>query len=211
MMTVVCFDLDGTLIDSSAAIHASLQEACHQEGVPPPAYEALVSCIGPPLSIYLPSLLNVSEEVCERILLAFRAHHDVEGFLAYRLYPNAVDILSELEESGHPLYVATNKPYALSRAALCHFGLLGRFLNVYCPDGSLHPSCLPDHGKCTVLKHLKRSSLDAGVVYVGDTASDRDAAIEAGVVFIHANYGYGSDVQWERCLDALSGLLPLIC
>jgi hypothetical protein len=28
---------------------------------------------------------------------------------------------------------------------------------------------------------LKRSSLDAGVVYVGDTASDRDAAIEAGV------------------------------
>jgi len=209
-MIVVCFDLDGTLIDSSAGIHVSLQQACLQEGVPPPDYDALVSCIGPPLRDYLPSLLNLSEKKCQSILAAFRIHHDTVGFLAYRLYPDAESVLAQLAERGHPLYAATNKPFALSCAALSHFGLLERFFNVYCPDGSVSPSGLYDHKKPTVLTHLRVSSDPAEVVYVGDTASDQDAAKEANVRFIHAAYGYGCGIHSDQRIVSLSGLLPLI-
>jgi phosphoglycolate phosphatase len=210
MMTVVCFDLDGTLIDSSVGIHASLQQACLQEGVRPPEYEALVSCIGPPLGDYLPSLLNISEKECQGILAAFRIHHDTVGFLDYRLYPGAESVLSKLENNGHLIYAATNKPFAISCAALRHFGLLERFLNVYCPDGSVSPSGLHDHSKRTVLTHLRLCSDPADVVYVGDTASDQVAATEANVGFIHAAYGYGCGILSEQRIDTLRGLLSLI-
>jgi phosphoglycolate phosphatase len=166
--------------------------------------------IGPPLRDYLPSLLNVTEEECLMILDAFRTHHDTEGFLAYRLYPDAEAVLAQLADSGHPLYAATNKPFALSSAALRHFGLLEQFQNVYCPDGSLWPSGLPSHAKSTVLANLKQFSDPYDVVYVGDTESDRNSAVEAGVDFIHAGYGYGSGIQAKRHIDTLSGLLTLI-
>ncbi len=210
MRTVVCFDLDGTLFDSSAGIYASLQQACLQQGVTPPEYEALVSCIGPPLRDYLPFLLNVSEKECQSILAAFRTHHDTEGYLAYRLYPDVEPVLAQLADTGHPLYAATNKPFAVSCAALRHFGLLERFLNVYCPDGSSLASGLQDHNKRTVLTQIKLSFDPAEVVYVGDTASDQDAATQANVGFIHAGYGYGCGIQAERRIDNLSGLLALI-
>ena len=209
-MTVVCLDLDGTLIDSSVGIHASLQQACLQEGVQPPEYEALVSCIGPQLRDYLPYLLNTSENECRRILATFRIHHDTVGFLDYRLYPDAESVLSQLEENGHFLYVATNKPLALSCASLRHFGLLEKFLNVYCPDGSVSPTGLHDHSKRTVLTHLRLCSDPADVVYVGDTASDQVAATDANVGFIYAAYGYGSGIHSEQRIDTLSGLLSLI-
>jgi len=210
MKTIVCFDLDGTLIDSSAGIYASLHHACLAEGVQPPVYEDFIPCIGPPLRDYLPTLLNVSNKKSQAILASFRTHHDREGFLAYRLYPDTRLVLAQLVERGHVLYAVTNKPFVISYAALNHFCLLERFLNVYCPDGSMLPSGLDDHKKSTILTHLRRSSDPCEIVYVGDTVSDQDAAKRANVDFICAGYGYGFGFHSEQRIDSLKGLLSLI-
>lgn len=46
-MFLIAFDLDGTLIDSAAGIHASLVAACAALDVPPPSLEQLQRHIGP--------------------------------------------------------------------------------------------------------------------------------------------------------------------
>ena len=210
MKTVVCFDLDGTLIDSAAAIHTSLSHACRQAGVSPPSEESIISCIGPPLNEYLPGLLNVSKKKCAAIISAFREHHDCEGYILYKLYPGAETVLSCLAENGNHLYIASSKPYAISHKTLQHFKLTHRFQNIYCPDRSLHPSGLKTHSKAAALAHLKYIYPGAKVVYIGDTLKDKEAAEGADTSFVHASYGYGHGLEADRKIDQLNDLLTLL-
>jgi len=209
MKTVVCFDLDGTLINSAAAIYTSLSHACHKAGVSPPKQESLISSIGPPLKEYLPGLLKISKDKCGEIAIAFREHHDCEGYLLYKLYPGAATTLSLLAENGHYLYVVSSKPYATSYKALKHFNLTNRFQNIYCPDGSLNPSDLDNHSKLTVINYIRQRHHPSGVAYIGDTIQDQKAAEGSGAYFIHATYGYGQDLKSDRQISKLNELVKV--
>ena len=46
-------------------------------------------------------------------------------------------------------------------------------------------------------------------VYVGDTQSDADSCKQAGIPFVWASYGFGSDVAAEYRIDDFSQLLKL--
>jgi len=146
---LIAFDLDGTLIDSAAGIHASLVAACAALDVPPPSRERLQRHIGPPLRDYLPGLLGFTPEqrdrLLEPLLQAFRQHHDREGWDLFQLYAGALELLQTLHTQGWQLHVVTLKPAPLAAQVLERSGIgaLVRSLQAPQPGGRIHKAaCL---------------------------------------------------------------------
>ena len=81
-MTIYCFDLDGTIINSSTGIINSINHACrlnHFENINEKELEAK---IGPPLKTYLPKILNLknNDPILKDLIAEFRIHHDNLGY-----------------------------------------------------------------------------------------------------------------------------------
>jgi len=201
---VIAFDLDGTLIDSAAGIHASLVAACAALDVQPPSREALQTRIGPPLRDYLPGLLGLTPEqrdrLLEPLLQAFRQHHDREGWALFQLYAGALELLQTLHSQGWQLHVVTLKPAPLAAQVLERSGIgaLVRSLQAPQPGGRIH--------KAACLQQLRQPALPVHW-YVGDTAGDQRAAAEAGYRFAAAGYGYGGDLD---AVDRIKSPLALL-
>ena len=204
---LIAFDLDGTLIDSAAGIHASLLSACAALDVAPPSREQLQRHIGPPLRDYLPDLLGLAPEqrdrLLEPLLQAFRQHHDREGWAHFQLYAGALELLQTLHSQGWQLHVVTLKPAPLAAQVLERSGIgtLVRSLQAPQPGGRIH--------KAACLDQLRQPGLPVHW-YVGDTAGDQRAAAAAGYRFVAAGYGYGSDLAAAHHLQAPLELLHVL-
>ena len=203
---LIAFDLDGTLIDSAAGIHASLLAACAALEVPPPTRQQLERRIGPPLRDYLPVLLGLTpaqrELLLEPLLQAFRRHHDREGWALFQLYAGALELLQTLQAAGWQLHVVTLKPAPLAAQVLERSGIgaLVQSLQAPEPGGRIH--------KASCLEHLIQPGLPVHW-YVGDTAGDQRAAEEAGYRFAAASYGYGGDLDAVHRISRPLELLEL--
>lgn len=184
---LIAFDLDGTLVDSLAGIHASLVHACTRMGLTPPALAALRARIGPPLRQYLPDLLSLGAEsqqaMLEPLLQAFRNHHDSQGWRAFSLYDGVAPLLQQLQVAGYGLHVVTQKPHAVAVALLQEAGLDGYLTTVDGPRGGA------SFDKTSSLLRLRQPNHRC-YWYVGDTTGDRQAAAAAGYHFAAATYGY---------------------
>jgi phosphoglycolate phosphatase len=204
---LIAFDLDGTLVDSAAGIHASLLAACTALDVPPPSREALQAHIGPPLRNYLPALLGLTsserDQLLEPLLQAFRQHHDREGWAGFRLYEGSLELLQTLQADGWQLHVVTLKPAPLAAQVLERSGIGALVQSLHAPEpgGRIH--------KAACLQQLRQPGL-AVHGYVGDTAGDQLAAAEAGYRFIAAGYGYGSDLVADDHLQTPLELLRVL-
>jgi phosphoglycolate phosphatase-like HAD superfamily hydrolase len=206
---VIAFDLDGTLVDSVEGIHASLVAACQALGLEAPSQERLRCHIGPPLSQYLPRLLKLeqhhAESLVQQVVQQFRHHHDREGWRLYSLYEGVPELLEQLTEAGWSLHVVSHKPFPLAEQLLKQEGLDLRFASLQAPGS---------HGwqnKSTALKHLMRQeTMPPSHWYVGDTASDHEAATQASFSFAAADYGYGLCAQADARITAPSQLLEVL-
>ncbi len=204
---LIAFDLDGTLVDSAAGIHASLLAACAALDVAPPSSEALQAHIGPPLRDYLPDLLGLKpaerDQLLDPLLQAFRQHHDREGWALFRVYEGALELLQTLQADGWQLHVVTLKPAPLAALVLERSGIGALVQSLHAPEpgGSIH--------KAACLQHLRQPGLPVHG-YVGDTAGDQRAAAEAGYRFIAAGYGYGGDLVAAHHLQTPLDLLRVL-
>ena len=74
---VLFFDLDGTIADSGAGIHASLNEVFESHDSEPLTIEELHMVIGPPLQESLPTLFTprgISHELVDTFIHEYRAY-----------------------------------------------------------------------------------------------------------------------------------------
>lgn len=186
----VLFDLDGTLIDSAAAILASYRDAFARTGfIPARPIDAAI--VGPPLQETL-ELLTASREP-ERIAAlaaAFKASYDADGYRHTEAYAGIETMLEALVAAGCRLAIATNKRLHPTRLILQHLGWSQYFDAVYALD--LFEPRLPD--KATMIARLLA---DQGIaideaVYVGDRTEDGEAATANRLPFLAATWGYGS-------------------
>ena len=56
---------------------------------------------------------------------------------------------------------------------------------------------------------LKRNNITSAC-YVGDIKKDMDAALEAGIDFIHARYGFEKNVDCKIHIDDIKKLIDLL-
>lgn len=193
MTGLAIFDLDGTLVDSPAAIVAAFTAAFGAMGVPAPAAAAIRATIGLPLQKAFGDLLGVPADDA-------RAALGVEQYqVAYRelvlpqaatlVFPGVADGLAALRAEGFTLAVATSKFHASADALLTAAGLRDHFTLVVGADEVTRPKPDPEMG----LLIARSLGVPAGrAVMVGDTTHDLLMAGAAGMRSIAVTYGVHS-------------------
>lgn len=211
---LIIFDLDGTLVDSSEGIFASLQSAITT--VLACEYEPSAKIkIGPPIrTMILNAFSNLEEDAIEAIILHFRREYDNLNWKLHKPYPVVTETLELLHQAGHTLTIATNKPGIVTQKILHQLDIFRFFARVCSPDtfDTLH---LSKSRMVSLLKEAYQHRENKWVL-VGDSTEDYVAAKANNCVFVAADYGYGNftdlnDVEYNiGSFDQLPGIIKKI-
>lgn len=182
---LLVFDWDGTLMDSAAAISASLRNACADLELPVPTEERARYVIGLGLSDALKYLLPDLPAVGYPALLERYRHHFQRQDRDTTLFEGAHEALRALYERGFLLAVATGKSRRGLDRALEATGLNEIFHATRCADEGFskpHPGML-----LWLLDEL--SVTRERTLMIGDTSHDMEMAAAADVARLGVTYG----------------------
>ena len=189
MSAVVVFDLDGTLIDSAAAIRDIANILMGELGLEPLALAESRSYIGNGAPTFLQRALKArNAEAAAQF--AQRLHRFEELYAtapgeANTPFPGVDAAMRQLKASGHRLALCTNKPAAPTDVVLAAHGwheLLTTIVNGdSLPERKPHPAPL--------LEAARRAG-GGPVVYVGDSEIDAATAAAAGIPLLIYARGY---------------------
>lgn len=193
--SVVVFDWDGTLMDSTHSIVAAIQNACRDLALPVPSASTASWVIGLSLESALrravPELTPALEA---RFLERYRIHyllHDPE----LRLFDGVQEMLDGLAQQNVRMAVATGKSRVGLDRVLAATGLRPMFDATRTADETFskpHPAML----------HELMQELDvepARVLMIGDTSHDLQMAANAGVHAVGVTYGAHPAQELKNC------------
>jgi phosphoglycolate phosphatase len=127
----VLFDLDGTLVDSTPGIWASIRFAAAELGLPEPTPGQLRAMVGPPLQDGFAGAFGLTGDDVDRAVAAYRVHYGAGAMFDADVYPGIPQLLAGLRGGGAVLAVATSKPEPFAVRILEHTGLLPEFASVH--------------------------------------------------------------------------------
>jgi phosphoglycolate phosphatase len=182
---LIVFDWDGTLVDSTAIIARSLQQACRDVGAPVPDDIRARYVIGLGLADALAHVApGLPPERHGELASAYRTHYlGQEDTIP--LFAGAAELLDELQAAGHLLAIATGKTRQGLDRALAQQGVTHRFVATRCADEG------PPKPDPAMLRHLM-DAVGATVdetLMIGDTTHDLELASRAGASSVAVAYG----------------------
>lgn len=195
MYSLVIFDWDGTLMDSTPSIVAAIQGACRDLALPVPTDDAAAWVIG--LSLHdalhkaVPSLTAAE---LPRFLERYKFHYLTRDPLL-RLFNGIAPLFEELAALPIQLAVATGKSRVGLERGLDASGLRRFFHGSRTADETFskpHPA---------MLQELMRE-LDVAperTLMIGDTSHDLSMAKHAGTASLGVTYGAHSVEELEAC------------
>ena len=171
------FDLDGTLVDSYAALAESINHARRALGYADLDATRIRSFVGDGVERLLCRAFD-SRDVPENARSLFENHYDSICSESSRLLEHVESTLAQLESHGIVMSVCTNKPTYFSQKILEALGAGRHFTAVIGPDLAKARKPDPRH----VLSALEPLGLPGGdVLFVGDMPVDVAAARNAGI------------------------------
>lgn len=188
-LAAVIFDLDGTLVDSADDIAEAVNRLYDALALPRVDAATVRGWIGEGVSALVTTALAHAgaQQPLEQALPVFMRHYHACLLRSPRLYPGVAQALESLRAAGLPLAICTNKPVDLVPPLLAHLGLDGVF-GVIIGGGSL-PQRKPDPAPLLACAAALQVPV-AQCLMVGDSASDHDAAVAAGMPLALVRYGY---------------------
>lgn len=199
-----CFDLDGCLVESDAAIADGLHHALRLVGLPQPDAATTRAAIGPPLITTIGSLLRAAgvdpssgegAATLSAAVSAYRARYEEVGFDLTRPVDGIVALLERLQGLHGSTVVVTAKPAAVAEPLLVHVGLRDAFAAVH--GAPMGPEV--EEKRVTLARALAEASVDpADAVMVGDRSHDVAAGRACGTRTVGVLWGAGDRDELER-------------
>jgi phosphoglycolate phosphatase len=186
-MSLVVFDMDGTLIDSGAEITARVLKAFAVVGQPAPAIETIRANVGLSLPIYLSEVSGSDDpDLIAALFDAYRAAAATSLPGQMPMFAGARDLLERLaHRPATQLAVATGKGRAGLDKTLTQNDMAHYFVSLQTPDtnpSKPHPGML----------HAAMEACGVGpdeTVMIGDAVFDIQMANAAGVRSIAVGWG----------------------
>lgn len=210
--SIVGFDLDGTLLDTSGDLGAAVNHALGLAGRAAVPGEAVYGLIGGGSRLMLRRALALTggDEGVDYAYLygELLAFYEANIAVHTRHYPGGEAMLDALDAAGVRIAVVTNKPQHLTDRLLDELGLTARFACVI-GAGTFPLKPAPD------ALHAMVERLGGGrAAFVGDTTFDTGAARAAGLPSVAVSFGFcdmpPAELGASRVIDHYDELLPAL-
>jgi phosphoglycolate phosphatase len=186
---LVCFDLDGTLVDPLLGVRNCVQKTCEAFGLAVPTESTVRDWIGFGMREALSSLKGLEDpHRLEAALDFYWDRYREDGVFEHELYPGIFHLLHRLKRQGHRIYIVSAKPSLFARRIAYQFDLNLIFDEIY--GSTLKGQWQP---KTEVLAGLAaQGTIWPGGVFIGDRGVDMVAAKDHGLEAVGVLWGYGS-------------------
>lgn len=192
MQKAFLFDLDGTLTDSGEGIINCAIAALGHFDLPIPSREEMRVFVGPPLHETF-QRFGVKPEQVDEAIRVYRERYIPIGKYENTPYPGIQELLENLKEAGHRLYVATSKPETTSIEILEHFDL-AKYFDCICGASN----DLSRNSKEDVIAYLlEQNGKSDNMIMIGDTRFDVLGAKKHGIPTVGVAWGYGEVKDME--------------
>jgi phosphoglycolate phosphatase len=197
--TVILFDLDGTLLDSTDAILKCFDDSFGDCNIPTPPKEDIKALIGHPLD-YMYLHLGIEEEKVWDMVNIYKSYYRKRSKSMTYWLPHAKEAIIEASKFAR-LGVVTTKTGSYSMELLEHMGVMKYFEVLIGRENVIHPKPHPE----PILKALNKMKIkDKSCVWmIGDTCMDMVSAKDAGIGSIGVLCGYATEEQLSKCSQYL--------
>lgn len=211
----IIFDLDGTLADTQKDLADSMNRVLKKYGYPGHSLEQYKYLVGKGLKNLVISALPEPERTDEQIrtcLSGVLADYEANCLNKTTLYPGIDDMLTELDKSGLPVSVFTNKEHALA-LIVCKQLLAGHSIHSILGMGNERPG-KPDPSGALFLAD-KMSLKPENILFAGDTDNDMLCARRANMQAVGVLWGFRDAAELRNngadyLIDKPSDLLEII-
>jgi len=189
-MTLVVFDLDGTLVDSRQDLADSVNAVLESFGAAPLPRDRVVMMVGEGARTLVQRALSAAglDADLDDALGRFHAHYGTRLLATTQPYSGISDMLDQVARVA-TLAVLTNKPLAPTQQLLQAFGWSPHFLSVVGGDSAFGRK--PDPSGLQHLMVLADATPESTLL-VGDSMVDIETARRAGTAICVAQYGFGN-------------------
>ncbi len=200
------FDIDGTLWNSTGIVAEGYNIQLRKEG-----YEHLCVTAEDLQKLFGKTMRDIADIMlasvpeAERYDLMERCMATEQEYLHADPcnvgYPKVKETLLELQKK-HRLFIVSNSQKGYPEIVIQKMGLEGIFEGHLCYGDTQAP-------KGETIRILMQQHNIQSACYIGDTQTDYEATLMAGIPFIFCSFGFGSPAGWEAKVDSFTGLLDL--
>ena len=183
------FDLDGTLLDTAREFHIALNEILDKENKPSQSFENVREKVSDGAGALVSLGFDIEEQnknFEEKRNILLKAYEKV--YLNSKTFDGVEEIISYFEKKQINWGIVTNKPRVFSEEIFKSLGWDKKAKILVCPD-DVKNLRKPDPASLNfALKALNHNAKET--VYIGDNWRDLEAAKNAKITPIFAEYGY---------------------
>lgn len=186
----ICFDLDGTIVDTAPDLVRVLNLVIAEEGLPETDYSSARGQVGFGAKRLITEACgraghDISGERVDELWHLFLALYEADTSQKSQAFSGVLPTLRDLKRGGADLSVCTNKPGFLARKLLDELDMTRYFSRIIGSRDGIATKPSPDHIFAAAGHRRTRE-----IVMVGDSAPDILAARAAGVTSVLLRYGY---------------------
>jgi len=188
----LCFDLDGTLIETAPDLIRVLNTVIAEDGLPETDYARARRDVGYGSKKLIAAAFaranrTITDERLETLRTMFLELYAEDIARLSHPFPGVIQTLCRLKAEGAELSVCTNKAGYLARPLLETLGMTSLFARIIGSDDVQFHKPSPEHIYAAV-GHRRRKR----IVMIGDSKPDIHAAKAAKIPSIAMAYGYSS-------------------